>query len=201
MAEKLISAKAFTLFVTHYPQITSLALLYPTVRNFHMKTSIDISMDAAEDQSNNRSNSIHFLHRIGGGPCDMKSGYGLLMAELCGFPSAVIEDAREVRRTVQEKFPILIGATLETREKQHQQERQTQQHFVRMTNQLLQHLQLLKNSTLPDPEMCRYLHNLKQRLPPGFCDAVLKQIGDTAENNATTIEETTTSGEKSTSDH
>jgi len=42
IAEQLQASAASTMFVTHYPQITSLAAMYPNVKNVHMRTSLDI---------------------------------------------------------------------------------------------------------------------------------------------------------------
>jgi len=79
IAETLLESEAITLFVTHYPQITYLANLYPNVKNVHLKTSIDL----ASPQSNvngrlisTATDGIKYLHQVGSGPCDMKSGYG-----------------------------------------------------------------------------------------------------------------------------
>ena len=149
----------YTLFVTHYPQLTALADMYPNVANVHLRTSIDVQamtalaataasavtaarqglgqgpgsglgQDSAgggtgADQQQQQQH-IKFLHQVsdrvpdrllplslssylfththshthtffvvcyflfccllqvGTGPCDMKSGYGLLMAEAAG---------------------------------------------------------------------------------------------------------------------
>ena len=46
IAEQLQCSPATTLFVTHYPQITSLAAMYPNVKNVHMRTSLDTAAEA-----------------------------------------------------------------------------------------------------------------------------------------------------------
>lgn len=46
IAEELQASAARTMFVTHYPQITSLAAMYPNVKNVHMRTSLDTSSAA-----------------------------------------------------------------------------------------------------------------------------------------------------------
>lgn len=80
IAETLLESEAITLFVTHYPQITYLANLYPNVKNVHLKTSIDLA-SSPNNANNGRlistaTDGIKYLHQVGSGPCDMKSGYG-----------------------------------------------------------------------------------------------------------------------------
>jgi DNA mismatch repair ATPase MutS len=72
IAESLLDSEATTLFVTHYPQITSLVSIYSNAKNIHLKTSIELS------NHHNSTEGIKFLHEIGSGPCDLKSGYGIL---------------------------------------------------------------------------------------------------------------------------
>lgn len=73
IAESLLDSNAITLFVTHYPQITYLAHLYQNAKNVHLKTSIDLSLGG---DSAIAADSIKYLHLVGSGPCDMRSGYG-----------------------------------------------------------------------------------------------------------------------------
>lgn len=91
VAEQLLTSSAYTLFVTHYPQLTSLSTMYSNVKNVHLRTSIDISQPlslpfhgaesssgripvtvSARDQQPNQR--MKFLYQVTGGPCDMKSG-------------------------------------------------------------------------------------------------------------------------------
>jgi DNA mismatch repair ATPase MutS len=93
VAEQLLASSAYTLFVTHYPQLTSLSAMYSNVKNVHLRTSIDISpplivpfhgvestsggipnaasANLRDQQPNQR---MKFLYQVTGGPCDMKSG-------------------------------------------------------------------------------------------------------------------------------
>jgi DNA mismatch repair ATPase MutS len=43
IAEQLLASSAYTLYVTHYPQLTSLSTMYTNVKNVHLRTSIDVS--------------------------------------------------------------------------------------------------------------------------------------------------------------
>lgn len=69
VAESLIFTPAYTLFVTHYTQLTSLPSLYSNAKNAHFKTSINVS-------SSNSSDSLVYMYQLDVGPCDIISGYG-----------------------------------------------------------------------------------------------------------------------------
>ena len=76
MAEK---TRAYTLFATHYFELTQLAQEYRTVANVHL--------DAVETGS-----GLTFLHAVEDGPASQS--YGLQVARLAGVPAAVIQAAR-----------------------------------------------------------------------------------------------------------
>ena len=71
--------KAYTLFATHYFELTSLPESFDTIVNVHL--------DAVE-----HDNGIVFLHAVKAGPANQS--YGLQVAQLAGIPRAVIEKAR-----------------------------------------------------------------------------------------------------------
>lgn len=147
-----------TLFVTHYPQITTLASMYPNVKNVHLRTSIDANSLPSPSAAPSVSLSpIHtplkYLHEVGAGPCDMKSGYGIIMAEQSGFPRHVIDDARQLRSVVRDQFPVLV------------QEHHATDRSVSAVTSLLQHLLMLKNSTMSDAAMRQHLQSIRDRIP------------------------------------
>ena len=72
--------KAFTLFATHYFELTALADLLPAVANVHL--------DATE-----HAHELVFLHTVKEGPADRS--YGLQVAALAGIPKPVIAQAKE----------------------------------------------------------------------------------------------------------
>jgi len=76
LAEKV---QAFTLFATHYFELTSLPDNAPTVANVHL--------DATE-----YNESIVFLHAVHEGPASRS--YGIQVAKLAGLPNSVLELAR-----------------------------------------------------------------------------------------------------------
>ncbi|MET0280065.1 MAG: DNA mismatch repair protein MutS [Steroidobacteraceae bacterium] len=73
------SVGAFTLFATHYFELTALALELPGVVNLHL--------DATE-----HGDALVFLHAVKDGPANRS--YGLSVAKLAGVPPAVITAAR-----------------------------------------------------------------------------------------------------------
>ncbi len=72
--------RAFTLFATHYFEITALPDTLPGVANVHL--------DATEHQDN-----IVFLHNIQAGPAN--KSYGLQVAKLAGIPASVVTIAKQ----------------------------------------------------------------------------------------------------------
>jgi DNA mismatch repair protein MutS len=71
--------RSYTLFATHYFELTRLAQDYPTVANVHLS--------AVEHQD-----KIVFLHHVEDGPASQS--YGLQVAALAGVPGTVIRQAR-----------------------------------------------------------------------------------------------------------
>ncbi len=102
-------SRAFTLFATHYFELTVLPERYPTIHNAHL--------DAIE-----HGDSIVFLHNLKPGPASQS--YGLQVAKLAGLPGKVIESARrklaelEAQRVEHDRSPQL-GLPLEPVENTH----------------------------------------------------------------------------------
>jgi len=78
--------KAYTLFATHYFELTTLPEEYATVANVHL--------DAVE-----HGDSIVFLHALKEGPANQS--YGLQVAGLAGIPRPVIRRARQRLRELE----------------------------------------------------------------------------------------------------
>jgi len=74
------SSRSFTLFATHYFELTQLPESHPTAANVHLS--------AVEHKD-----SIVFLHAVQDGPASQS--YGLQVAQLAGVPPAVIRAARK----------------------------------------------------------------------------------------------------------
>ena len=71
--------KAYTLFATHYFELTALPELYPGIRNVHLNAT-------------EHDKGIVFLHAVAPGPANQS--YGLQVAQLAGIPTEVIARAR-----------------------------------------------------------------------------------------------------------
>ena len=74
------TTKSFTLFATHYFELTQLPQSHPVAANVHLS--------AVEHKD-----SIVFLHAVQPGPASQS--YGLQVAQLAGVPTAVIRSARK----------------------------------------------------------------------------------------------------------
>ncbi|MFZ9479576.1 MAG: DNA mismatch repair protein MutS, partial [Steroidobacteraceae bacterium] len=79
---------AFTLFATHYFELTALAAQLPGVLNVHL--------DAAEHR-----HGIVFMHAVKPGPAN--KSYGLAVAKLAGLPRDVLADARRHLAALEER--------------------------------------------------------------------------------------------------
>jgi len=79
---------AYTLFATHYFELTRLAELEPSVANVHLR--------AVEHKDR-----IVFLHSVQEGPASQS--YGLQVAALAGIPAAVLRQARQHLATLEQQ--------------------------------------------------------------------------------------------------
>ena len=80
--------RAWTLFATHYFELTALPELFPNISNVHL--------DASEHKE-----GIVFLHTVKPGPANQS--YGLQVAQLAGVPMPVISEAREKLRSLEQE--------------------------------------------------------------------------------------------------
>ncbi|MDI5890209.1 DNA mismatch repair protein MutS [Halomonas rhizosphaerae] len=87
-AEHLTRTRAFTLFATHYFEMTALAEQAEGVANVHLT--------AAEHRD-----GIVFMHRVEDGPASQS--YGLQVAQLAGVPQGVIARARQKLATLEQQ--------------------------------------------------------------------------------------------------
>jgi DNA mismatch repair protein MutS len=78
--------RSFTLFATHYFELTRLAELHNEVHNVHLR--------AVE-----HGEKIVFLHAVADGPASQS--YGLQVAALAGVPTQVLDEARERLRQLE----------------------------------------------------------------------------------------------------
>jgi DNA mismatch repair protein MutS len=94
--EHLHTQGAFTLFATHYFELTALPDQLPAARNFHV---------AAKEESS----GLVFYHQVLPGPANQS--YGLEVARLAGLPEAVLERASLILASLEAQNDTL-GQTL-----------------------------------------------------------------------------------------
>jgi DNA mismatch repair protein MutS len=76
--------RAFTLFATHYFELTELASQFEGIANVHL--------DAVEYHDQKQGDQLVFMHAVKEGPANRS--FGLQVAALAGLPKRVIDDAR-----------------------------------------------------------------------------------------------------------
>ncbi len=92
--------KAYTLFATHYFELTALPEDYPQAHNIHL--------DATE-----HNDHIVFLHSIQEGPAN--KSYGLQVAKLAGIPDSVVQAAKIKLASLEadnENIPAIAGTNI-----------------------------------------------------------------------------------------
>jgi DNA mismatch repair protein MutS len=145
-AEHLARLRAFTLFATHYFELTVLPESEPVVANVHLNAT----------EHNER---IVFLHHVLPGPASQS--YGLAVAQLAGVPGGVIQRAREHL------------ARLETTSLPHEVPRQAAGQpstpmqsdlFASLPHPLLDELARIKPDDLTPRQALELLYTLKSRL-------------------------------------
>ena len=77
--------RAFTLFATHYFELTELAAQHEGIANVHL--------DAVEYHDRERGEQLVFMHAVKDGPANRS--FGLQVAALAGLPKAVIAEAKQ----------------------------------------------------------------------------------------------------------
>jgi len=98
MSEYLLKKRACTFFVTHYPQLSCLASIYPSVQNVHMEASVSKG-------SVNANGEISYTHKVKTGACTVSTDYGVALAAACGWPTEVVDDARKIEGEIKELLP------------------------------------------------------------------------------------------------
>jgi DNA mismatch repair protein MutS len=84
--------RAFTLFATHYFELTALAA--------HIEGCANVHLDATE-----HGEALVFLHAVKAGPANRS--YGLQVAQLAGVPRAIIAAARQVLQQLEAQRSVL----------------------------------------------------------------------------------------------
>ena len=150
-AEWLVTQSAFTLFVTHFPQLYMLSSMYNGVRCVHMRTA--------------GGEGLRFIHKIGDGSSELQAGYGVQMARLCGFPTALVARAETLRHEVRIHHPlILTQAPPDTNEA--------------LAGQLLHFLTLMGTSSLTGAALRAALNALRARVQTSSEQVLLARLDE-----------------------
>ena len=145
ITEKL---QAYTLFATHYFELTNLPDTYSNIANVHM--------DAIEYEE-----GIVFLHLVKSGAANQS--YGLQVAQLAGIPDLVIGEAR--KKLTQLENEALPGRTQLTKTRQSSQTSQQDQGdlFGIPTHPAIEYLRLLNPDEITAKEALSILYELKNK--------------------------------------
>jgi DNA mismatch repair protein MutS len=135
--------KPYTLFATHYHELTQLAELLPGVRNYNVAVS----------ESDGR---VVFLHKIIPGGADRS--YGIHVAQIAGLPKPVIQRANEILKQLEESS----GSTVERAEINQQQ-----LFLFPENNALLEAFKDLDINSLTPIEALNLLYDWKRRFIGG----------------------------------
>lgn len=84
--------RPWTLFATHYHELTELEQALPRLRNYHL---------AVEQQAG----KLIFLHRVRAGA--MRRSFGIAVAEMAGLPPKVLQRAQILLRHLEKHEPLL----------------------------------------------------------------------------------------------
>ncbi|MBY4675670.1 DNA mismatch repair protein MutS [Marinobacterium arenosum] len=134
---------AFTLFATHYFELTNLPEQLPNVFNVHL-TAVE------------HNDHIVFMHEVQDGPASQS--YGLQVAQLAGVPGHVIQDARQ--RLIQ----LEQGATAEKQQQSPPPPTQNDLFFSYAPHPAIDQLEQLDPDELTPRQALDALYALKQRL-------------------------------------
>ncbi|KAH9777182.1 DNA mismatch repair protein MSH4 [Citrus sinensis] len=130
--EHLLSLKAYTIFASHMENLSELATIYPNVKILHFYVVI-------------RNNRLDFKFQLKDGPRHVPH-YGLLLAEVAGLPSTVIETARSITSRITKKniqnmeCRNLVVPAIELIKSERKLHRWKDLKFLTNTKQLLDHL-------------------------------------------------------------
>jgi len=139
IAEQL---KAYTLFATHYFELTSLPESFDNIVNVHL--------DAVE-----HDHGIVFLHKVKAGPANQS--YGLQVAQLAGIPRSVIDKARD--KLEQLETETVAQASTQS-ESDHPQQSEL---FAVLDHPAVDYLQQLNPDEISAKEALAILYELKQK--------------------------------------
>lgn len=140
--------RAKTLFATHYHELTELADLLPSIKNYHVTVK-------------ETSNRIVFLKTVEPGRADRS--YGIEVARLAGIPASVTQRAREILRKHEEnEHELSDNLTVRARRKPRVVVNQLSL-FTALEEEIRNALRLIDVDNLTPVEALRLLAELKKK--------------------------------------
>ena len=133
---------AYTLFATHYFELTCLPDEFASIKNVHL--------DAIEHDQ-----GIVFLHAVKPGPANQS--YGLQVAQLAGIPAEVIQSARAKLQQL-EQDTVTAAATTRPVEQPFQSEL-----FASIPHPVVSYLERLEPDEITAKEALKILYELKKK--------------------------------------
>ncbi|MFT4861645.1 MAG: DNA mismatch repair protein MutS [Pseudohongiellaceae bacterium] len=133
---------AYTLFATHYFELTCLPDEFTTIKNVHL--------DAIEHDQ-----GIVFLHTVKPGPANQS--YGLQVAQLAGIPAEVIQSARGKLQQL-ERDSVTTAAATRPPEQPFQSEL-----FASIPHPVVSYLERLEPDEITAKEALKILYELKNK--------------------------------------
>ncbi len=134
------SLKAYTLFATHYHELTQLADLFPGVQNYNVAVS-------------ESDGKVIFLHKIVPGGADQS--YGIHVAQIAGLPKPVIQRANEILNQLEKSSGNTVADS-----GQNQQQQLT---LFPENNPLLEAFESIDINSLSPIEALNLLYDWKRR--------------------------------------
>jgi DNA mismatch repair protein MutS len=133
------SVRAFTLFATHYFELTSLADDRNTIKNIHL--------DAISHED-----KIVFLHTVKEGPANQS--YGIQVAQLAGIPRMVIESAKnKLQKLEKQNKPI------------QQEQMELFIHTDNVDHPVLSRIRIADLDNMSPKSALEFLYEMKRELP------------------------------------
>ncbi|MEW9799346.1 DNA mismatch repair protein MutS [Alteromonas sp. CYL-A6] len=144
LADKL---NAYTLFATHYFELTALPDSHPQVANVHL--------DAVE-----HDDTIRFMHKVESGAAS--KSYGLQVAQLAGVPRQVIESARAKLAVLESSKVVSDSETANALATPAPQPAQTHLHFPDKPHPVIDALEKLNPDELSPRQAQDLIYTLKR---------------------------------------
>ena len=166
VAETLLARDSFTLFVTHYPLLLSLATLYPNVKNVHLMTSYTGGDTAGRAQT---PKIIKYQHKLTEGHASLDTDYGIEIASRLGVDPKIIAAARNLKQTLAAADPECKHAA--AAEDQCYQTSNTLWKIMRQLDHLSTQMALLDDTALR-----MHLDHLKQNVPTSLSSRICKSL-------------------------